>query len=111
MTILDNPKKDCKIIQTPWGEEYACAYCGGSVDWVDCWDCGGEGYSYHDCGEDTCCCLNPEPNVQCDTCNGKGGWYKCLSNCGKKVPTSIEIAAEHPAQLSLVKDSIGEGKE
>lgn len=42
--------------------------------WVICGQCD-EGYSYHDCGEDTCCCLNPEPNVRCDTCEGKGGWY------------------------------------
>lgn len=43
-------------------------------DWVDCWQCGGEGYSDHDCGEDCCCCLNPENNVICDICNGAGGW-------------------------------------
>lgn len=38
----------------------------------ECWNCGGEGFSYHDCGEDTCCCLYPEPNVLCDICWGKG---------------------------------------
>ena len=43
-------------------------------DWIDCWNCGGEGYSHHDCGEDTCCCLYPEDNVRCDVCNGRGGW-------------------------------------
>lgn len=44
------------------------------TDWVECWNCGGEGYSYHDCGEDCCCCLNPEDNVICDICDGAGGW-------------------------------------
>lgn len=45
-----------------------------SKTWVICEQCE-DGYSYHDCGEDSCCCLNPEPNVVCDTCNGKGGWH------------------------------------
>lgn len=38
----------------------------------DCPNCGGTGYSHHDCGEDTCCCLHPEDNVTCDRCEGKG---------------------------------------
>ena len=42
--------------------------------WVECGQCE-DGYSYHDCGEDTCCCADPQPNVICDTCGGKGGWY------------------------------------
>jgi len=44
--------------------------------WVDCWNCGGEGYTHHDCGEDTCCCLVPELNVECDVCDGEGGWME-----------------------------------
>ena len=44
-------------------------------EWLECWQCGGEGVSHHDCGEDTCCCLMPENNVLCDICNGDGGWY------------------------------------
>ncbi len=43
--------------------------------WHDCWECGGEGYSGHDCGEDTCCCLYPDDDVICPTCGGAGGWY------------------------------------
>lgn len=39
---------------------------------IDCWDCGGEGVTHHDCGEDTCHCLNPEDNVTCETCGGRG---------------------------------------
>ena len=41
---------------------------------IQCWDCGGSGFSHHDCGEDTCCCLYPEDNVACDTCDGEGHW-------------------------------------
>lgn len=36
-----------------------------------CPDCHGEG-EWHDCGEDTCCCLNPEPNEYCEHCDGEG---------------------------------------
>jgi len=44
-------------------------------EWIDCWKCGGEAW-HHDCGEDVCCCADPEPNVMCDICLGYGGWYK-----------------------------------
>jgi len=44
--------------------------------WVTCWDCQGEIYTHHDCGEDTCCCLYPEDNVICTTCRGAGGWKR-----------------------------------
>jgi hypothetical protein len=37
-----------------------------------CPNCGGTGYSHHDCGEDSCCCLYPDDNVVCDWCQGKG---------------------------------------
>ena len=41
--------------------------------WIRCYNCE-DGYSHHECGEDTCVCLNPQPNVICDICGGKGGW-------------------------------------
>ena len=46
-------------------------------DWDDgaevCDDCSGYGY-YHDCGEDTCCCLDPDEDdlFVCDSCGGSG---------------------------------------
>lgn len=57
-----------------------CARCGSSVTFVTCWDCGGEKVTHHDCGEDSCCCLYPEPNVPCRTCEERGGWWRCLSS-------------------------------
>lgn len=56
-----------------------CEKCGMSLQAVDCWKCGGEGFSDHDCGEDVCCCLHPEDNVKCDICYGEGGWLACFS--------------------------------
>lgn len=55
-----------------------CAKHQSQKFWVDCWDCGGEGMSHHDCGEDCCVCLDPEDNVRCDTCYGKGGFKLCV---------------------------------
>jgi hypothetical protein len=51
--------------------------CGTHLEWRECYalDCE-DGY-YHDCGEDCCCCLHPEPNVTCDICEGEGGWLAC----------------------------------
>jgi hypothetical protein len=56
-----------------------CKCC--EMDWVQCESCGGDGVSGHDCGEDCCCCLNPEDNIVCDICDGKGGWEACLGGC------------------------------
>ena len=69
---------ETKLITLGSGEsEEVCAKCGGDVDWEEC-DCE-EGYSYHDCGDDCCVCKNPQPNVICTTCEGKGGWFRCYS--------------------------------
>lgn len=46
-----------------------------------CWNCGGDGVSGHDCGEDCCCCLDPEDNEPCDVCEGEGGWKACIGCC------------------------------
>lgn len=61
-------------------EPAECPRCGSSTEWVNCWNCGGEGYSHHNCGEDSCCCLDPEDNVRCRECGGRGGAWHCLSS-------------------------------
>ena len=78
---------EIKHIKTPQGEEVVCATCGGDVVWDECYNCE-DGYSDHECGEDCCCCINPEPNVICDVCKGLGGWWRCPS-CESKSKTSI----------------------
>jgi hypothetical protein len=52
----------------------------GEKQWAECPHCDPEypGMSYHDCGDDCCCCADPEPNVTCDICKGKGGWLVCV---------------------------------
>lgn len=54
-----------------------CEKCRYELQWRECYNCGGEGVSEHDCGDDSCCCLNPADNVRCDICNGREGWYQC----------------------------------
>lgn len=57
----------------------ACLVCESSMVWVDCWQCGGEG-GFHDCGEDTCACLDKdEVNSHCDVCLGGRGYRVCPS--------------------------------
>lgn len=59
--------------------ERQCARCGSSVAWVECENCD-DGYTGHDCGDDSCCCRYPEDNVVCDRCLGRAGWYVCCSD-------------------------------
>lgn len=61
----------------------------GKKTWVECWQCDATGKSHHDCGDDCCLCLDPEPNVKCDICNGNGGWYRCYT-CAPETPEEIE---------------------
>lgn len=56
-----------------------CRRAGHWLGDVECWQCGGEGVSHHDCGEDVCCCRWPEDNVRCDICDGKGGYKVCFT--------------------------------
>lgn len=57
-----------------------CARCGSSADYQQCDQCAGDGFDWHDCGEDCCMCADPEDNMPCDICRGRGGWYRCLSS-------------------------------
>jgi hypothetical protein len=58
--------------------DYQCARCGGSVDSVDCWNCGGEGYfDEHDMDP-----INFGPGEEfesCHVCHGTGGWLECIN--------------------------------
>lgn len=61
-------------------KEYQCGRCGSSIAFEECPNCGGEGVTSHDCGEDCCCCADPEDNVPCDACKGDGTFAVCLSS-------------------------------
>lgn len=53
-----------------------CEVCGAPMEMESCWRCMGEG-GEHDCGDDTCCCLNPAINIPCEECNGQGEYLQC----------------------------------
>lgn len=57
----------------------SCGRCGSTAEWLSCWYCGGDVWVDHDCGEDCCACLYPEPNVTCAWCGGGGGSWHCIS--------------------------------
>lgn len=53
--------------------------------WAPCWNCEGEGVIDEGdctCGEDTCCCLSPEPPICCH-CAGRGGLYVASDSVGR----------------------------
>lgn len=53
--------------------DYMHVYWDDDAEEEVCFACHGEGF-YHDCGDDTCCCLNPDEDFvfTCDECGGKG---------------------------------------
>ncbi len=54
------------------GEDEFCPMCGSEKDWVDCFDCGGDGdINVYD-GD-----LLEDTYETCMTCDGHGGWYVC----------------------------------
>ena len=55
-----------------------CKCC--SQDWIECWDCGGEGY-HDDMWESDPLWYDQDDIETCDICDGKGGWKGCLGNC------------------------------
>ena len=59
--------------------EYQCARCGSSLDFVECGNCD-DGFTGHDCGEDSCCCADPCNNVVCDICHGATVLPRCASS-------------------------------
>jgi len=61
----------------PEGVQAVCMTCQATQEWHHCEQCDGVGLDGHDCGEDCCACLDPEPNEGCDLCGGIGGWYAC----------------------------------
>ena len=56
--------------------EAQCARCGSSTGWVECWNCD-EGYVESDFGDGI---VEDIELVACDICDGKGGFYTCLSD-------------------------------
>lgn len=68
------------------------------AEWVYCENCI-DGFTDHDCGEDTCCCAEPEDNIVCEICHGNGGWYDqnlTPSKEGESTQKVVGSDASHP---------------
>ena len=57
-------------------EERRCPECGGPMVLVVCRVCDGDCVIEHDCGEDSCCCVDAEDD-ECEECQGEGGYWTC----------------------------------
>jgi hypothetical protein len=79
-----NPKPETVIAAHPPndGREWdcQCARCGSSCYSEACEQCDGDGVYGHDCGEDCCCCFDPEDNEVCSLCDGDSHWMCCISS-------------------------------
>jgi hypothetical protein len=78
---MSEPRDESAGIPEPLENYYvfpACEICSAEMERVECWHCGGEG-GFHDCGEDCCCCLYPEDNLNeaCQECRGEGSYWQC----------------------------------
>jgi hypothetical protein len=59
-----------------YDSEY-CRICNTMLESESCWSCMGAG-GFHNCGEDTCCCLDPEElDDVCEECEGAGASLVC----------------------------------
>ena len=54
-----------------------CLICCAPLVPESCYQCMGAG-GFHDCGEDTCCCLDPDEITNiCEVCEGEGEYLSC----------------------------------
>jgi hypothetical protein len=57
--------------------ETCCSLCGAALSLEACYLCLGAG-GWHNCGEDTCCCLDGEEITDvCAVCDGEGEYLVC----------------------------------
>lgn len=75
------------------GRHTDCIICGAELERIECPTCSGEGWGdeWHDCGEDCCCCADPEPG-RCPDCNGRGAILVCPND--EKHPENLDAEEE-----------------
>ena len=64
---------------------------GIDYEWVECWQCGGEGYIAN-CWEEYAC-IDPEGGCdecleRCDICGGEGGWRRSFDAQGQRTDSA-----------------------
>ena len=77
MTPIPPRFEDVYPDESPTPPYPICTECGMETTSTECWKCHGEG-GWHDCGEDSCCCEDPELiDTECDECHGEGYYAEC----------------------------------
>jgi len=66
-----------------------CKRCQCEAEWRDCPECDEDGFTHHECGEDTCACINKSNNVVCDNCDGATGFWIC-PKCRKEAKKCLK---------------------
>lgn len=72
-------------------EEYdtepLCEHCGQELEYIECDQCGGEGYfDWETLQFDDPLWYDPDDTERCGQCDGKGGWHWCTNQaCPGKV--------------------------
>ena len=56
----------------------SCTVCQCEMEWVDCWQCGGNGgFDGDDLMEEDPMWYSEDDWEDCDICEGKGGFWQC----------------------------------
>jgi len=81
---------ECYPDDTPTPVYPLCNICGTETESTECWKCHGLG-GFHDCGDDTCPCLDPSIDAVCDECHGEGYYPECRNSqtASHKIPSTV----------------------
>jgi DnaJ-class molecular chaperone len=57
-----------------------CKHCGQPMDWIECDQCGGEGFFDSErLTEEDPQWYDEDDTEDCSDCNGNGGWWHCFN--------------------------------
>jgi hypothetical protein len=80
------------------GDQYEggpyCKHCEQELEWVECNECGGEGYIDGErLVEEDSLWYSIDDTERCEQCEGKGGWHWCSNKeCPGKMESNPEVA-------------------
>ncbi len=68
-----------------------CLMCGQEQEWVDCWNCGGQGYFDGETLMDEDPLWYSEDDTEaCDVCRRAGGWWVCINQAHTEGAAFVE---------------------
>lgn len=70
-----------------------CLMCGYEMEWIGCWNCGGQGYFDDETLMDEDPLFYDEDDTEaCDVCRRAGGWWICPNQAHSEVASSVRQA-------------------